>query len=164
MSKAPLPMHPTYDLRPHRPARRWRALALAGGAIALAMLAGSAGRAWLGTAQAVSSDGRVQVEYARGVRSGTQQTLDISVRGEPGKVVKLILAGPLLRESTVERVDPAPQASLSGDKALLLHLPDNGSEPRRIRVTLSSRAMGRLSGTLRAGPGSVVRLSTYRYP
>ncbi|WP_459205600.1 hypothetical protein ACSMEV_13525 [Pseudomonas sp. MLB6B] len=164
MNQAPLPMHPSYDLRPQRPARRWRALALVGGAIALAMLAGNAGHAWLGTAQATSIDGRVQVEYARGVRSGAQQTLDISVRGEPGKMVKLILAGTLLRESTVERVEPAPQASLGEGKALLLHLPDNGSEPRRVRVTLSSQTVGRLEGTLRTGPGSVVRLSTYRYP
>ncbi|MFS0827331.1 hypothetical protein [Pseudomonas phoenicis] len=104
------------------------------------------------------------MDYARAVRSGAPQTLDISVRGESGKVVKLILAGPLLRESTVERIDPAPQASLGEGKALLLHLPDDGSEPRRVRITLRSQATGRLEGTLRAGPDSVVRLGTYRYP
>jgi len=164
MSRTPLSMPTSYDFRPHPPTRRWRPLALIGGVVALAMLAGSAGHAWLGTTTAVSGDERVRVDYARVVRSGAQQTLHVSVRGESGKVVKLILSGPLLRESTVEGVEPVPQASLGEGKALLLHLPDTGSEPRRIVVTLRSQAVGQLSGTLRAGPGSVVRLNTYRYP
>ncbi|WP_313739060.1 hypothetical protein [Pseudomonas sp.] len=164
MSPTPSSMPTPYDLRSHRPSRRWRPLALIGGVVALAMLAGSAGHAWLGTTEAVSGDERVQVGYARVVRRGAPQTLQISVRGEPGKVVKLILSGPLLRKSTVEGVEPVPQASLGEGKALLLHLSDTGSEPRRVVVTLRSQAVGRLSGTLRAGPGSVVRLNTYRYP
>ncbi|MDZ5605357.1 hypothetical protein SJI00_21520 [Pseudomonas sp. RP23018S] len=148
---------------PH-PNRGYRPYAVAGGLLALLLVVSAAGRAWLGPAQVISDDRRVQVDYPRLVRSGAEQTLHISVRGEPGKAVKLLLIGPLLSQSRVERISPEPQSSLRQGNALLLHFPSEATMERSVEVTLRSDAVGQLNGTLRAGPGSVVRLSTYRHP
>ena len=83
---------------------RWYALVL----IVLLALAGVLGNGPLSNAEAVSADGNLRVQYQRLSRSGTVDDLRITVRGAAGKPVTLVLDGTLLREASIETMQPEP--------------------------------------------------------
>jgi len=138
----------------------WYALVL----VVLAGLAGVFGNGPLSDAQVTSEDGRVQVEYQRLSRSGTTDNLRITVRGTAGKPVMLLLGGSLLREASIETLQPEPQVSQSHGRSLLLQLGTSKKGIATLYLTLRSEYVGTLEGVVRAGPNSVVHFSTFLYP
>ncbi|AIN57657.1 hypothetical protein [Pseudomonas soli] len=130
----------------------------------LLALLGLFGNGPLSDATAISTDGRVQVEYQRLSRSGTTDNLRITVRGTSAEPVMVLLGGSLLREASIETLQPEPQASLSQGKALLLQLGTSRDGVATLYLTLRSEHVGMLEGVVRAGPSSTVRFSTFLYP
>ncbi|WP_207830280.1 hypothetical protein [Pseudomonas sp. 43(2021)] len=138
----------------------WYALVL----IVLLALAGLFGNGPLSDAQVSSEDGRVQVDYQRLSRSGTTDKLRITVRGTAGEPVMLLLGGTLLREASIETLQPQPQASRSQGRSLLLQLGTSKEGITTLYLTLRSEYVGTLEGVVRAGPSSTVHFSTFLYP
>ena len=138
----------------------WYALVL----IVLLALAGLFGNGPLSDAQVSSEDGRVQVDYQRLSRSGTTDKLRITVRGTAGEPVMLLLGGTLLREASIETLQPQPQASRSQGRSLLLQLGTSKEGIATLYLTLRSEYVGTLEGVVRAGPSSTVHFSTFLYP
>lgn len=138
----------------------WYALVL----VVLLGLAGVFGNGPLSNAQLTSEDGRVHVEYQRLSRSGTTDNLRITVRGTAGEPVMLLLGGTLLREASIETLQPEPQVSQSHGRSLLLQLGTSKKGIATLYLTLRSEYVGPLEGFVRAGPNSVVHFSTFLYP
>ncbi|WGV20766.1 MULTISPECIES: hypothetical protein [unclassified Pseudomonas] len=138
----------------------WYALVL----VVLLGLAGVFGNGPLSNAQLTSEDGRVHVEYQRLSRSGTTDNLRITVRGTAGEPVMLLLGGTLLREASIETLQPEPQVSQSHGRSLLLQLGTSKKGIATLYLTLRSEYVGPLEGVVRAGPNSVVHFSTFLYP
>ena len=138
----------------------WYALVL----VVLLGLAGVFGNGPLSNAQVTSEDGRVHVEYQRLSRSGTTDNLRITVRGTAGEPVMLLLGGTLLREASIETLQPEPQVSQPHGKSLLLQLGTSKKGIATLYLTLRSEYVGTLEGVVRAGPNSVVHFSTFLYP
>ncbi|MCO7519126.1 MULTISPECIES: hypothetical protein [unclassified Pseudomonas] len=132
--------------------------------IVLLALAGLFGNGPLSDAEVTSSDGRVQVEYQRLSRSGTTENLRITVRGTAGEAVTVLLGGSLLREASIETLQPEPLASLSHGKALMLQLGTSKDGIATLYLTLRSEHVGSLEGVVRAGSRSAVRFNTFLYP
>lgn len=132
--------------------------------IVLLALAGLFGNGPLSDAQVVSDDGRVQVEYQRLSRSGTTDNLRIMVRGKPGEPVVVVLGGSLLREASIETMQPEPQVSRSHGQSLQLQLGTSEDGVATLYLTLRSEYVGRLEGVVRAGPRSAVHFATFLYP
>ncbi len=132
--------------------------------IVVLALAGVFGNGPLSDARVVSSDGRLQVDYQRLSRVGTTDSLRITVRGTPGEPVQLLLGGSLLREASIETLQPEPQASRSHGKALLLQLGTSDDGVATLYLTLRSEYVGSLEGVARIGPTTAVRFSTFLYP
>ncbi|MFB4394253.1 MULTISPECIES: hypothetical protein [unclassified Pseudomonas] len=133
-------------------------------AIVILALAGLFGKGPLSDAKAVSQDGRVQVEYQRISRSGTTDSLFITVQGAPGQPVEVQLGGSLLRDASIETLQPEPQQSKSDGKALLFKLGTSQDGVATLYLTLRSEHVGTLQGTVRAGATSTVRFSTFLFP
>ncbi|WP_136476108.1 hypothetical protein [Pseudomonas sp. DG56-2] len=132
--------------------------------ILLLGLAGLFGNGPLSDAQVMSEDGRLLVEYQRLSRSGTTDSLRITVRGRAQEPIMLQLGGSLLREASIETIQPAPQVSRSQGKAILLQLGSSEDGSATLYLTLRSEYVGTLEGVVMAGPSSVVRFSTFLFP
>ena len=132
--------------------------------IVLLALAGLFGNGPLSDAEAVSQDGRLKVEYQRLSRSGTTDSLFITIQGVPGKPVMVELAGSLLREASIETMQPEPQVSMSHGPALLLQLGTTNDGVATLYLTLRSEHVGTLQGVVRAGSQAEVQFSTFLYP
>ncbi|MGB5958392.1 hypothetical protein [Pseudomonas sp.] len=132
--------------------------------IVLLALAGLFGNGPLSDAEVVSQDGRVKVEYQRLSRSGTTDSLFITVQGTPGQPVMVELEGTLLRQASIETLQPEPQASMSHGPALLLQLGTSKDGMATLYLTLRSEHVGTLEGVVRAGSNSAVHFSTFLYP
>lgn len=132
--------------------------------IILLALAGAFGNGPLSDAQVTSTDGRIQVEYQRLSRSGTTDDLRITVHGIAGKPVKVMLGGSLLREASIETMQPEPQSSISHGEALLLQLGTSRDGIATLYLTLRSESVGTLEGIVRTSPTSAVSFSTFLYP
>ncbi|MBK4997861.1 hypothetical protein IAE37_000137 [Pseudomonas sp. S31] len=132
--------------------------------IVLLALAGAFGNGPLSEATAVSADGRLRVDYPRLSRAGTTESLRITVHGTPGEPLQLLLGGSLLREASIETLQPEPQASLSHGKSLLLELGTSGDGIATLYLTLRSEHVGSLEGVARIGPSSAVRFTIFLYP
>ncbi|MDN4497554.1 hypothetical protein QYE73_09745 [Pseudomonas mosselii] len=130
----------------------------------LLALAGLFGNGPLSDAEVVSQDGRVRVEYQRLSRSGTTDSLFITVQGTPGQPVEVQLAGSLLRDASIETLQPEPQRSMSHGQAMLFQLGTRHDGVATLYLTLRSEHVGTLEGSVRAGPKSAVRFSTFLYP
>lgn len=76
----------------------------------------------------------------------------------------LLLGGTLLREASIETLQPEPQVSLSHGRSLLLQLGTSKEGIATLYLTLRSEHVGTLEGIVSAGPGSAVRFSTFLYP
>lgn len=133
-------------------------------AVVLLALAGLFGNGPLSDAEVISPDGRVKVEYQRLSRSGTTDSLVITVQGSPGDPVAVQLEGSVLRKASIETIQPQPQVSLSHGSALLLQLGTSEDGLATLYLTLRSDHVGSLKGTVRAGPRSAVGFSTFLYP
>lgn len=138
----------------------WYALLL----IVLLGLTGLLGKGPLSEATARSADGRVQVEYQRVSRSGIRSELRIHVQGAAGEPLTVLLGGSLLREASIETLQPEPLTSLSHGEALLLNLGTPEGGKATLYLTLRSDHVGALEGTVSSGSGSAVRFSTFFYP
>ncbi|WP_256669367.1 hypothetical protein [Pseudomonas sp. MN1F] len=132
--------------------------------IVLLALAGLFGNGPLSDALAMSPDGRVQVAYQRISRSGTSDHLRITVRGTPGQPVRLLLGGNLLREASIEMLQPEPEKSLSQGQSLLLQLGTSEDGIATLYLTVRSDFIGTLEGLVSAGQGSAVHFSTFLFP
>ncbi|WP_085677711.1 MULTISPECIES: hypothetical protein [unclassified Pseudomonas] len=133
-------------------------------AIVLLALAGLFGNGPLSDAEVVSQDGRVRVEYQRLSRSGTTDSLFITVQGTPGQPVEVVIEGPLLRDASIETLQPEPQRSTSQGSALLFELGTGQEGVATLYLTLRSEHVGILQGSVKAGPQSAVHFSTFLYP
>ncbi len=133
-------------------------------AIVLLALAGLFGNGPLSDAEVVSQDGRVRVEYQRLSRSGTTDSLFITVQGIPGQPVELQLEGSLLRDASIETLQPEPQRSMSHGQAMLFQLGTKHDGVATLYLTLRSEHVGTLKGSVRAGTESAVHFSTFLYP
>lgn len=133
-------------------------------AIVLLALAGLFGNGPLSDAKAVSQDGRVQVEYQRISRSGTTDNLFITVQGIPGQPVEVQLGGSLLRDVSIETLQPEPQLSMSHGEDLLFKLGTSQDGIATLYLTLRNEHVGTVQGTVRAGPKSTVHFSTFLFP
>lgn len=138
----------------------WYALIL----IVLLGLAGLFGNGPLSGATVRSTDGRVEVEYKRVSRAGIREDLRIRVQGTAGEPLTILLGGSLVREASIETLQPEPLSSLSQGEALLLNLGPPVDGTATLYITLRSEHMGPLEGTVRAGSGSAVRFTTFIYP
>lgn len=138
----------------------WYALVL----IMLLALAGVFGNGPLSNAEAISADGNLRVQYQRLSRSGTVDDLRITVRGTPGKPVTLTLDGTLLREASIETMQPEPQSSMSRGQALLLQLGTSEDGVATLYLTVRSEYVGTLQGLVEAGTGTSVSFSTFLFP
>ncbi|HDS1735455.1 hypothetical protein [Pseudomonas sp. BP8] len=138
----------------------WYSLVL----IVLLALAGLFGNGQLSDAQAVSSDGRVRVEYQRLSRTGSTDSMRITVRGAPGKPVILLLGGTLLQEASIETLQPEPKVSRSHGESLLLELGTSEAGVATLYLTLRSDYVGTFEGSVRAAPSSAVHFTTFLYP
>lgn len=127
-------------------------------------LAGVFGNGPVSNAQVTSADGRLHVEYQRLSRSGTTDSLRITVRGNAREPVTVQLDGSLLREASIETLQPQPQASLSQGKAILLRLGTSEDGIATLYLTLRSEYVGALEGVVRAGPSSAVHFTTFLFP
>ncbi|MEF9897610.1 MAG: hypothetical protein RR736_01380 [Pseudomonas sp.] len=127
-------------------------------------LAGLFGNGPLSDAQAMSEDGRLLVEYQRLSRSGTTDSLRITVRGNVREPIMVQLGGSLLREASIETIQPAPLVSLSHGKAILLQLGTSEEGIATLYLTLRSEYVGTLEGVVMAGPSSIVHFSTFLFP
>ncbi|WP_082056546.1 hypothetical protein [Pseudomonas sp. 10-1B] len=132
--------------------------------IVLLALAGLFGNGPLSDAEVVSQDGRVKVEYQRLSRSGTTDSLFITVQGPPGQPVMVELEGTLLRQASIETLQPEPLVSMSHGPALLLQLGTSNDGMATLYLTLRSEHVGILEGIVRAGSNSAVHFSTFLYP
>jgi len=133
-------------------------------AIVLLALAGLFGNGPLSDAEVVSQDGRVRVEYQRLSRSGTTDSLFITVQGIPGQPVEVQIEGSLLRDASIETLQPEPQQSMSHGQAMLFQLGTKQDGVATLYLTLRSEHVGTLEGSVRAGPESAVHFSTFLYP
>ncbi|AJQ46895.1 MULTISPECIES: hypothetical protein [Pseudomonas] len=127
-------------------------------------LAGLFGNGPLSDAQAVSTDGRIEVDYQRLSRTGSIDNLRITVRGAPGEQVIVLLGGTLLQTASIETMQPQPQMSRSHGEALLLELGTGKDGIATLYLTLRSEHVGILEGIVRAGQASAVNFSTFLYP
>ena len=133
-------------------------------AMVLLALAGLFGNGPLSDAEVVSQDGRVRVEYQRLSRSGTTDSLFITVQGASGQPVEVQLEGSLLRDASIETLQPEPQRSMSHGQAMLFQLGTRQDGMSTLYLTLRSEHVGTLEGSVRVGPHSAVRFSTFLYP
>ncbi|MDH2184688.1 hypothetical protein N5K35_13325 [Pseudomonas sp. GD03651] len=132
--------------------------------IVLLALAGLFGDGPLSDAEVVSQDGRLKVEYQRLSRSGTTDNLFITIQGSPGQPVMVELEGPLLREASIETMQPEPLVSMSHGPALLLQLGTSKDGMATLYLTLRSAHVGSLEGVVRSGSNTEVHFSTFLYP
>jgi hypothetical protein len=132
--------------------------------IVLLALAGLFGNGPLSDAEVVSQDGRLKVEYQRLSRSGTTDNLFITIQGSPGQPVMVELEGSLLREASIETMQPEPQVSMSHGPALLLQLGTSKDGMATLYLTLRSEHVGSLEGVVRSGSNTKVHFSTFLYP
>ena len=132
--------------------------------IVLLALAGLFGNGPLSDAEVVSQDGRLKVEYQRLSRSGTTDNLFITIQGSPGQPVMVELEGPLLREASIETMQPEPLVSISHGPALRLQLGTSKDGMATLYLTLRSEHVGSLEGIVRSGSNTEVHFSTFLYP
>lgn len=132
--------------------------------IVLLALAGLFGNGPLSDAEVVSQDGRLKVEYQRLSRSGTTDNLFITIQGSPRQPVMLELEGSLLREASIETMQPEPQVSMSHGPALLLQLGTSKDGMATLYLTLRSEHVGSLEGVVRSDSNTEVHFSTFLYP
>lgn len=132
--------------------------------IVLLGLAGLFGNGPLSDATARSADGRVEVEYQRMSRSGIRYDLRIHVQGTAGEPLAVLLDGSLVREASIETLQPEPLTSLSHGEGLLLNLGTPADGSATLYLTLRSAHVGALEATVSAGAGSAVRFTTFFYP
>lgn len=138
----------------------WYALVI----IVLSGMAGLFGNGPLSDAEVTSHDGRLKVEYQRLSRSGTTDSLFITVQGTPGQPVMLQLEGSLLRQASIETLQPQPQVSMSHAAALLLQLGTSSDGMATLYLTLRSDHVGLLEGSVSAGSNRAVHFSTFLFP
>ncbi len=139
---------------------KWLALLLPLG-LAVAMVPASP---WLIDARATSADGKVQVHYKRLGRSASPVELSISVKGAPSKPVWVQLGGSMLQETSIETVQPHPLRTQTQGKAMLIEVATDEAGMATVHLTVRNDAPGQVTGHVRAGANSVVRLSTFLYP
>ncbi|WP_425928308.1 hypothetical protein [Pseudomonas sp. NyZ201] len=132
--------------------------------IVLLALAGLFGNGPLSDADATSADGRVRVEYQRLSRSGTTDSMRIQVRGTPGQPVQLLLGGSLLREASIETLQPEPLSAQSRGEEILMRLGTGEDGIATLYLTLRSEHVGRLEGRVGLGQGSTTTFSTFFFP
>ncbi|MFK3772977.1 hypothetical protein [Pseudomonas sp. NPDC089406] len=132
--------------------------------IVLLALAGLFGNGPLSDAEVVSQDGQLKVQYQRLSRSGSTDNLFITIQGSPGQPVMVELEGSLLREASIETMQPEPQVSMSDGPALLLKLGTSKDGMATLYLTLRSEHVGSLEGVVRAGSNTEVHFSTFLYP
>lgn len=138
----------------------WYALVI----IVLLALAGVFGDGPLSNAEAVSADGKLRVQYQRLSRTGTVDNMRIMVQGSAGKPVTVTLDGTLLREASIETMQPAPLSSMSKGQALLLQLGASDDGLATLYLTVRTESVGTLQGMVEADPGMAVSFSTFLFP
>lgn len=127
-------------------------------------LAGIFGDGPLSEQQALSADGRVQIEYQRFSRNGAVDNLRVRVKGQPASRVALLLDGSLFHESSIETMQPQPLLSQSQGQALLLHLATDDQGQATLHLTLQYDGVGLLRAQARVGSTSTVAFTTFVYP
>ncbi|MBF8675810.1 hypothetical protein IRZ53_13885 [Pseudomonas fulva] len=139
---------------------KWFALLLPLGVVIATLPA----RAWLIDAKASSADGKVQVHYKRLSRSASPGELSINVKGAPSKPVWVQLGGSMLQEASIETVRPQPLRMQTQGKAMLVEVATDEAGMATVHLTVRNKALGQVTGHVRAGANSAVRLSTFLYP
>lgn len=139
---------------------KWCALLLPLGVVMAAMPAST----WLIDTQASSADGKVQVQYKRLTRSASPADLTIEVRGAPSKPFWVQLGGSMLQEASIETVQPQPLRIQTQGKAMLVEVATDEAGLATLHLTVRHEALGQVTGHVRAGANSAVRLSTLLYP
>lgn len=82
----------------------------------------------------------------------------------PCQPVELQLEGPLLRDASIETLQPEPQRAMSHGQAMLFQLGTQHDGVATLYLTLRSEHVGTLECIVRAGPESAVHYSTFLYP
>jgi len=70
----------------------------------------------------------------------------------------------LLRDASIETLQPQPQQSMSHGQAMLFQLGTKQDGVATLYLTLRSEHVGTLEGSVKAGPESAVHFSTFLYP
>lgn len=128
------------------------------------LMATVSARAWLIDAKASSTDGKVEVHYKRLSRSASPVELSINVKGAPSKPVWVQLGGSMLQEASIENVRPQPLRVQTQGKAMLVEVATDEAGMATVHLTVRNEAPGQVTGHIRAGAHSVVRLTAFLYP
>ncbi|MBA1204130.1 hypothetical protein G7009_20630 [Pseudomonas capeferrum] len=153
------------DMRRQHRAWRFERLGWYGLVLIVVMaLAGVFGHGPLSEQSVASVDGRLQVDYQRFSRNGSVENLKIRVKGQPSAQVALLLDGPLVREATIETLQPEPLMSQSQGRALLLHLATDAEGEAALYLSLQYEGIGPLRARARVGSTSAVTFTTFIYP
>lgn len=119
---------------------------------------------WLIDTTSSSPDGKVQVQYKRLSHSASPVDLAIEVRGAPSKPVWVQLGGNMLQEASIEAMQPQPLRVQTQGKAMLVEVATDQAGLAVLHLTVRHEALGQVTGHVRAGANSAVRLSTFLYP
>ncbi len=104
------------------------------------------------------------MQYKRLGRSATPTEMWIHVKGVPDRSVWVQLRGSMLQETSIETLQPQPVRVQSQGKAMLVEVATDKAGMATLHLTVRSEDVGRVTGQVRAGANSAVRVSTFLYP
>ncbi|UII69087.1 hypothetical protein LVW35_15445 [Pseudomonas sp. HN11] len=127
-------------------------------------LAGLFSKGPLSSAEALSADGQLRVEYQRFLRNGSSDELIVHLRGKPREPVEVEISGELLRGFEIEMLQPQPlKSSAAGEGIRLWVLSDNAGQAI-VHLTVRSDGLGSFATRVSLPTGTSLGFSQFIYP
>lgn len=137
----------------------WVAIAL----ILLAALFGLLGSSYFGQRQAVSADGRLQIEYPRYTRFGAQARLTVGVLAD-GPALRIWLPVAYLERMHLQRVEPEPVRVTAAGDVRIFTFAIAPAPAARVVFQFKPETPGRVRGGIGVVDGPELAFRQFVYP
>jgi hypothetical protein len=137
-----------------------------GGLVVYSLAGGLGGGGPLSTAEAVSKDGTVRVQYEKFARQLTANSVEITASPTPaGRDVEIHLSGGFMGSMTVRSIVPEPIASRAAENGYLFafgRLP--GVVEAKIELQVEPQKIGTVEGWLAVNNGERLAIKQFVFP
>ena len=111
-----------------------------------------------------SSDGSLKVRYERFSRNGASDDVIVTAKGNPNRMLYLVLNGELFEGLSIEGLNPQPAPLRSKGRDLVIPTLADEDGTATLYLTVSSNGVGLLKGRARLLNGPVVAIPKFIYP
>jgi hypothetical protein len=103
----------------------------------------------LSTHQQMSADGHLQLDYQRFLRQGASSSMIVTLQGEPGALLEMVLEAPFFVTYRIDAIHPQPLEAFSEHAGLKLRVRADRDGRASVHFTLRPEEIGTVHHRLR---------------